>query len=207
MFGLWIKALSSPTEENYTLILKENEPSGGMTAAWILIAAVASGVLQALALWLNGFSGLPTQDLPFDPAGLALIVAIVTPIATFFGFYIGAAFIYLGAKMFKGQGDYGQQTFLQAMGVAPLTILTALLSLIPFCGAALTILVSFFSVYLTILAVKVAHRLDWLQAIGAVFLPSILIGVLLCCCIFGIITLAAPGIGEVFQEIQATLQP
>lgn len=207
MFQLWIQALRNPTEENYELIFKENSPSAGTTAVWILIAAVASAIFGGLGYLISGAPNLNGQELPFDPSAFLWIGICVTPILSLVGFYFGAGLIYFGAKIFKGQGDFNSQTYLQAMGSAPLIIVTAALNVIPFCGSLIAFLVSFFSLYLNILAVKVAHRLDWGQAIGAVLIPAFAFGFLICCCAFLLLSIAGATTGDIFEQIQATLQP
>jgi hypothetical protein len=93
--------------------------------------------------------------------------------------------------MFGGTGTYDQLAYVLAAIAAPLTILGGILSLfgaIPYAGLCfglLGFLVGIYILVLQLMAIKGVNHIGWGGAIGAYFIP-ILVLAFLCACLTGI---------------------
>jgi len=56
-----------------------------------------------------------------------------------------------------------------------------------------------------VMAVKGVNQFDWGKAVGAVFLPGLVIFFIVCCCIVAVSSLLGPAISDVFNQINQGL--
>jgi hypothetical protein len=95
------------------------------------------------------------------------------------------------ARMFGGTGNYDQLAYALAAIAAPVTILTGILNLlgaipyVGFCFGLLGFLAAIYVLVLQIMAVKGVNHISWGGAIGAYFIPVLVLG-FLCACLFGV---------------------
>ena len=75
--------------------------------------------------------------------------------------------------------------------MAPLTILSSILGLIPFAGGCIAFFVYIYQLVLTYYATKVEHQLSSGRAIIVVLLPVILAFLLIACIVFFVLSAAA----------------
>ena len=200
MWQTWVRVLTSPNEA--TFAAERQKPTATLTTAliWMLIAGVVAGVLGLLqSMMMAGAvqgalpqmldqANLPpeakAQLLPLLNSGMlgglgagSLASIITVPIS----FLIGAAILWLVAKLLGGVGDYGRYAYLLSTFTAPLTIVSAVLGLIPFVGGCIAFILYIYQYVLTYYATKVEHQLSSGRAIIVVLIPIILVVLLLGC--------------------------
>jgi hypothetical protein len=152
MFELWIETLKKPKK---TFSAEKKHADFGKGAINILIAGVIAGIFYTVT------------------GGAVAIVS--TPIGQLIGWVILGGLIFLFAKMFGGKGKYVPQIYLMSLFIAPLMIVSAILSLIPVVGGYLAILVLIYWLYLLTLALKEAHDFSMLKAFLSWFVPILVL--------------------------------
>lgn len=206
----WMRVLTNPNET--TFAAERQKPTATLTTGliWMVIAGLVAGVLGFLRsiMLTSAMQGslpqlLDQADLPpeakaqllpllnsgmFGGLGAASLGSIISvPL----GFLIGVAILWLVAKLLGGVGDYGRYAYLNATFTAPLTILSALLGLIPFAGGCIALFVYIYQLVLTYYATKVEHQLSSGRAIIVVLFPVILALLLITCIVFFVLSAVA----------------
>lgn len=207
MFQTWIKVLTKPGEEVF-LEERQSEYANLKTAIiWIIVAGIIAAIFGAIGSMIAGALGtgagvlesvLSNVDMPYEArqqlmgivagnaagAGAGIFGALC---GTFFivpiFFLIGSAIYFAIAKMFGGEGDFEEQTYLLATFTAPITILNAVIGIIPFLGGCVTFFISIYQLVLTYFAIKASHNLTSGKALLTVLVPVL---VLFLCAICGI---------------------
>lgn len=193
----WRRVLTQPGEPVFEQ--EKYSPNATLQTAviWMLIAGVVAAIFGFLA-GLVGASSMAAalsqmQDLPPEVqaqmgpmisamTGGAGIAAIIT-VPLFF--LIGSFILHLLAKMLGGQGEFSNFAYLAATYQAPLTIASAVLSIVPFVGGCVGALLGIYSYVLAYFAVKVNYGLTSGRAIAVVLIPIVLLfGAIFC---FGIL--------------------
>lgn len=104
------------------------------------------------------------------------------------------------ARAVGGTGSFGQLVYVFAAYLAPLTIISSVLGIVPILNCV-TIPLGFYGLFLNILAIKAVHELSW----GKAILSSVVVigGILIFVAVFVIVILAllGPAIGNVFENI------
>jgi len=209
---LWIKVLQM-TEGFFAQ--EAPRASGSNTLLSILILAVVSMILSGISTLI--MSGTQMAFLPpeyreaFGAAAGTTAGSIGCSLCggifgTFIGFYLASGLVYLGARVFGGNGDFGTQTYLQSLLAVPTGIVSGLLSLIPCVGPLLALVVAVYAIILNVRAVKVTHNLTTGKAVAAVLVPGILLAVLVGCLVAIVMAALAPAINNVFQNIVTNVQ-
>lgn len=185
----WQLVLTKPSEESFEEIL--GDPAGGMNRAvtWMFVVGLIAGVASFIGQLVFGAASFAMLGGGEDAAastGFSLICsAMLIPLTGVFaviGLIIGTGFVHIIAKLFGGQGDFDHMAYATASYSAPLTVISALLNIIPFLGACLSGLLGLYQLVLQVMAVKVVHKFGWFQAIMTVFAPAIFIFILAFCC-------------------------
>ncbi|MEZ4661636.1 MAG: Yip1 family protein [Caldilineaceae bacterium] len=196
----WIAAVSNPNEEFYES--ERNKPDATIATAviWVVIAAVIAAVLGALraAIGINAMGGMDQifaqMDLPPEMAqqmsqmfsggavtGLAIGSILLSLLMTPITFLIGVGIFWLVARMLGGQGEYGRYAYLLSTFYAPLTVVSAVLGLVPLLGGCVSFIILIYQVVLTYFATKVEHRLTSGKAIVVALVPIIIFGLFIFC--------------------------
>jgi len=110
-------------------------------------------------------------------AGLSSIITV--PI----GFLIGVGILWLVARLLGGSGEYSRYAYLNATYTAPLTILSALLGVVPILGC-ISIVLYIYQLVLTYYVTKVEHQLSSGRALIVVLTPVIFVLLLVACFVF-----------------------
>jgi hypothetical protein len=196
LFQLWKGALLNPNEEYYREQLKMMDFRQG--AIGVLLAAVITAVITGLGTFIaigNSTDALMPlfKEMGMSAAEVEMIFAASQPsffgsflsalFGSIIGFFVGAGFYWLIAKLFGGDGSYEEQTYLMSLYTAPLMIINAVLFLIPFVGGLAAILLGFYQLVLSYVAIKTSHRLTSGRAAMVILLP-IIFGFLCACCGF-----------------------
>jgi hypothetical protein len=203
----WINVLTRPGETAFQEELRRPYATLSTGLVWVVVAAV----IAALLGWVNAivFPGqagvfddlLPQAGFPPEMAsmmqnmlaggmtgGFALFSIVLTPLF----FLIGVGIVHLIARMLGGTGDFGQYGFLAAAYSAPLTVIGAVIGLIPLLGGCIAPLLSIYGIVLNIFAVRVSHNLSMGRAIAAVLLPFVLLLIIMGCLVIAVVALLAP---------------
>jgi MFS family permease len=187
----WRRVLTQPGEPVFEQ--ERANPNGTLQTA--LIWMVIAGVVAAIFGWLAGVIGaassaaMLSQVLPPEAraevgpmlgaftGGAGLVAIIVVPV----GFLIGTFILHLIAKVLGGQGDYGKFAYLVSTYQAPLTMVSSILSIIPFLGGCIGLLIVIYTYVESYFAVKVNYGLTSGKAIITVLIPLILVILLFGC--------------------------
>jgi hypothetical protein len=203
MFQTWINVLTKPGEATFEA--ERHGPNATLSAAiiWIVIAGFISAIFGVISMAISSLMGggvsmmekiAQSSDLPPEAAqffamsaggGIAVIGMIfcLTLIFVPVGFLIGSGIYFLIAKLFKGTGSFEEQTYLLATFTAPIMVINAAISIIPFLGGCVGFIIAIYQLVLTYFALKVSHNLTSGKAIGVILTP-ILIGLLCAGCAF-----------------------
>jgi hypothetical protein len=202
IFGLWMKVFQM--DEPF-FAAEAPRASNGNTLVALLIYAVVTviiGIIQRQigfrSIFLQRYLGNnPGANVPIC---LPLIAIVTVPL----GYYIGIGLIHLSAKIFGGSGSFTTLAYLVSLFYVPLGIVSLVLGLIPCLGALISLAVAIFTIVLTVRAIKVNYRLTTGQAVGAYFVPVVVIlAIIIVLSIIAIVILAllAPSAGNIFQNI------
>jgi len=220
-YQTWLKALTRPNEQNFAEMALSTGANPNKAYLWVFLANLVNMVV---AFALQGVNMRQMQQFlppeagqyfsqPMGGTGLigALCGAPVSAALSVLFFALGVALIQWVAKMFGGRGDYSKLAYVMGAITAPVALVSAVLTLfsaIPFIGilfGLVSFVVGIYVLILNIMAVKGVNQFGWGPAIGAVFLPGLVIFLLLCCCIVAVGALMGPAIGEVFSTINQSL--
>lgn len=216
-FPVWSKVFTKPGEQTFLEITSHPEARARTAYIWVFIAGTLSGLINSLTNLVVTYAQL--QNLApeaggspgaFGAAGLitAICLAPVTGLLSVAGLAIGVAIVHTAARFLGGQGTFDKLAYAFGAITVPVTVISAFmipLNAIPFvvfCTIPVLLALSIYALYLEVAAIKAVHRFGWGEAAGALFLPSILIG--LVCGVIVLLGLRAigPSINEILQQIQ-----
>ncbi len=159
---LWKNALLAPAKTFKPLVKKASLGQGlKVLAVGLVIAGIIAGVIQTI---FNGFLG----------AFSVITSPIVMLIAGLVGAFIGVGIVWIIAKLLGGKGSYGAQFHLAALVMAPVFIINAILNIIPIVGGLIGSLLSLYSLWPHIVAVREVHGFSTGRAAVAVLVPLII---------------------------------
>jgi hypothetical protein len=196
-------AVTQPNTQAYETILNDPQASTRRAYVWIIACATIAYGIQYLGQLLWGGTRF-TNTNEFSPL-CAVVCLPFVGVLSLVGFLIGTGIQHLAAKVLGGKGDFDDMVYLNAAWTAPLSVVSAAISLIP-CISCFGSLVSLYGLVLSVITIRVAHRFETGRALLAIFwwLP------LLCLCVVIFVCLLGPAVGNVFQNIMteiATQQP
>jgi len=204
---VWIRAVTQPSAETYEDFVGRPGVSSRRAYTWVFASSMVGSAFVALGILLSG--GLSTfgadQGVGLaDDSGFSLLALVcIAPIGALFavlGLMIIAGVSQLVAHALGGTGTYSQLSYAFAAYLAPLSITTGLLSIVPFLSC-LNIPIGIYGLFLNVLAVKSVHHFGW----GKALLSSVVILagtiVLVAVVVIVILALLGPAIGDVFSNI------
>jgi hypothetical protein len=190
-YEVWMTVLASFDIESYESVLNDPEAGSGRGFEWVAYAGIISGLLAPLTL-INNPQFAELKSMPefnslvgnMSSASLlvvmALVLALVTPILSVISLAINGGIQNVLAGFFGGNGYYGRTVYALSAYLAPMTILVALLGIVPGVGQCLTSLLGLYSIVLNVRALRAAHSISTWQAIGVLFAPGIILLILGC---------------------------
>ena len=225
-FQVWKKAVTKPNEQTFIEITDGPEATSKTAFIWVFIAGTISMILQAILQAIYTATGtMPQIPIPqleqYMPAsgsgdvasaGITLVVSLCA--SPFVGllsiafFALFTAVVQWIAKMFGGVGTFDKLAYALAAISVPFTIVSSVLALfsaIPFVGACFGIISFGLSIYvlvLQVLAIKGVNRFGVGPAIGALFIPGLVIFIFCCCIVAAGAMLFGPVIGQSFNDLQ-----
>lgn len=221
LFQTWINALTKPNEQTYSEIAASPNAKATTAYLWVFIS---SFVVYIFTFLIDGAmirdrlsqSGLGADRVGGGVVGALVALICVAPILAVIGtvfFAIGVAIVQWIAKMFGGKGTFDQMAYTFASISVPYSLVSSvfiLLSAIPFVGFCFRIILGLAGLYilvLEIMAVKGVNQFGWGPAIGSLFIPGLVVGLVACCIIVAIGALLGPTIGNIFSTINQSLNP
>lgn len=164
------------------------------------IAGIIQGILTGILLMmgLSAVGGILGYGMLGASIGIMSIVllAILVPISAIIGLFIGSGILYIIAKILGGKGDYQTQTYLMAIYMAPIGIISGVLGMIPLAGIVIALIAMIYAIYLLTLSLKETHKYSTGKAVLTWLLPVIvvilLVGVLAAS--FALVGLSALGV-------------
>jgi len=208
IYEIWIDALIKPNVETYHDIGRHPNASAMRGFLWLFLAYLISTLVSVMgAAFLGSLSAiLGDQSLGATPgfAGLSgLSMLCIAPLGAVLGVLVLAAIAgisHLIARAVGGTGSFGQLVYAFAAYMAPLTIVSSMLGVVPLLNCV-TIPLGFYGLFLNILAIKAVHDISW----GKALLSSVVViaGIMIFVAVFVIVILAllGPAIGNVFSNI------
>ncbi len=194
---VWQAILTSPKEETYAQLAVGGQAKTAYL--WIFLASAVSMFITFL------FGGMQSSDM-LETVGVSMIALLC--MAPFMGAFVtlfaalGTALVQWFAKLMGGEGNFDSLMYLYGGIAAPVSLISSVLNIIPFVGGIFGSLLSFYSIYMQVVAVKAVNRFSWGKAVAAALLPALLIFLLVGCCIALVLLLIGPSMGEVFSQIQ-----
>jgi hypothetical protein len=214
-FQVMLKAITGPSSANFRRLANNPGASAGVAYLWVAIAAVVSSLISTLMFQIfpsyrimdelfryGGDFGF-NFDMPVRSGGLALITSLVcgAPLAAIFGvigFAIISGLLHLIASLLGGKGDYGRLAYLLAAVSVPFSIVSSLLTPIPYLGC-LALLLSLYVIALEVLAIDGVHQFGVGKAIITMLIPLAVIFLLAFCLAALIVAFLLPVIRESTQ--------
>ncbi len=220
-FQTWIPALTKPNEQTYASIAASPNAKATTAYLWVFLSSLVASLITLIVQGATLRERLAASGVGADRLGSgigAILITLLcgTPIFAVIGtlfFAIGVAIVQWIAKMFGGKGTNDQLAYAFASISVPYSLISSvfiLLSAIPFVGFCFRIILGLAGLYiivLEIMAVKGVNQFGWGQAIGSLFIPILVVG-LLCCCLLAVLGAAmGPMIGNIFSTINQSLNP
>lgn|SRR5574341_500041 len=220
-FQTWMDALTKPNEQTYAMMASSPNAKAMTAYIWMFIATLVEFFVFSLVqgaevrrvLEQQGYG----QNLPGGGLGTTLITAVcgapVLAVVSVVFFAIGTAIVQWIAKMFGGRGTFDQMAYAFAAIAAPYGLVSAVFSLlgaIPFVGFCFRLILGLAGLYalvLQIMAVKGVNQFGWGSAIGSLFIPGLVIGLVCCCVAFAASAALGPVLGNIFSTINQSLTP
>ena len=109
--------------------------------------------------------------------GASLFSIVLVPIF----FLISVGIYYLVARALGGSGDYGRYAYLVATYQAPISIILAVVSIIPLLGSCVSVIGWIYGLVLTYYATKVEHNLTSGKAIAVIVIPVLIVFAFFAC--------------------------
>jgi hypothetical protein len=204
---VWIKALTQPSVATYEDFVSRPGVSLGRAFGWVFVCSFAASIFTFLGVILTGsLSNLPLDQSPelAQAARLPFYMFVCgVPLSAVFsivGLVIVTGISQIVARVLGGTGTFTQLTYAVAAYVAPMSIVTSLLGLIPLVGC-LNALLGIYGLFLNVVAVKAVHRFDWGRAVISSAALLIVVLVLVGCIMVVFLALLGPAIGTVFSNI------
>ncbi len=210
---IWRNVLTQPSEA--TFAAEKENPNANLTTAliWVVAAALINFIAQAITFlvfdpvqdfidvyteFLNtsGMSDAVTEEflaqLASDSFRNSLLFGLLLGVILFpIFFLIGSGILWVIARVFGGNGDFSQQTYLISTYYTPLTIIKVIASFLPIVGLFINLIIFGYQFVLTYFALRVAHQLTPGKSIGTILVPMVGTFAFSCCCTFLMISTLA----------------
>jgi hypothetical protein len=203
-YDVWMTVLTSFDIESYESVLNDPEAGTGRAFEWVAYTGIISGLLAPFSLLSNPqfaeirntaefnnlFGNMGTTALLVM---MSLALALLTPLFSVIGLAISAGIQNFFALMFGGNGYYGRTVYALAAYLAPMSILIAILGIIPLVGQCATSLLGLYNIILNVRALRASHSISIWQALGVMFAPGIIFMILGCLLFF---VVGVPGLSN-----------
>ena len=195
-FDVWLTALTAQDEKSYADLLHDPEMGLGRAFTWMAIAGVISALTLPIQLIITpDFAALlETPEVRQLVGGnvnqvallimITIIAVITSPISAILSVAINGGIQHFLSLFFGGGGNYTRTVYALSAFLAPTTVITSLLVLVPVVGSCLSFPIAIYNFVLNIRALKAAHSLTNGAAIGVVLAPAFLVFMIACLIVF-----------------------
>lgn len=201
----WIKAVTKPNEQTFIEISESPDSKIQTAIIWSVIAGFISGIAIGVGyviqtLILGGGISNKMSTIAMMVCGLPIFMAIVSPL----GLSLSTALFQWVAKLFGGVGSFEKLIYPLSAITFPMTIVSSVFSflsnipIVGICVGLFSIVISFYTVALNIMAVKAVNRFDWGKAIASVLIPAFVIGIFCGCITFIGVMVLSPIISNAY---------
>jgi hypothetical protein len=170
MLHLWTKVLRMPEA-----FFRQERPRArsANTFANFLVYVAAVLVLSRgrLVSWPARIAGLAPHAAVEGAPGIWTWLVCSLPFALLFGVlgaYVGVGVIYVAARALRGTGDFQTHAYLASLFVAPLGVISVIVSYVPWVRPVASLIVFGYIAILHVRVVKVVHHLTTVRAAVAV---------------------------------------
>jgi hypothetical protein len=221
-FNVMIKAYTGPSQSNFQSLARNSGASAGTAYLWVAIAAAVGSLITAVLSQIFKFNpfmrylddyGLGDFRFGDQIAGgffnVIWTVICGVPIAAVVGIIAFAIFtgvMHLISGLLGGQGDYGKLAYMMAAVQVPFTLVSSILSPIPYLGC-LAFLIGLYVLVLQVLALDGVYLYGIPKAILALLVPIIVICIVVACLVAGFVALFATAFQSVFEQFQNGIYP
>ncbi len=183
-YDIWFRALTQANVDSYTELVRDPLARPGRAYWWVFMAGMVTGLVSLMNPFL--ISTLSQFEHEKGGANISAILAVILVVGVPFSAGIGvlalmleAAIYSLLARLFGGSGNFSRTVYLIGAYTAPVSIITGILGVIPLVNC-LTFLLASYTLWLNIVSIQAAQRLNGGRATIVVLLPSLTIIILLC---------------------------
>jgi len=212
---VWKSALTEAREETYARIAALPEATIGRAMLYIFLGSLVSGFLNVLAssgafASMGGGNAFGSDMFGIAAAMLVCGVPLIGVMGAFV-FFVFAGLTNWVAGLFGGVGNFNQLSFALAAIIVPGMLAGGVLSLfamIPFLGFVFSLAslgLGLYLLYLEVLAIKGVHGLSTGQAVGALLLPGLGLGILFACFMLLVMVVVGPAVCNMFEELMMQL--
>lgn len=203
-YEIWLDVWAHPGEEAFWEILKEKDHSATRGFIWVavtsLILAVASiiGYVPIYRNLTSQFGNVPNLEVftgTIVTYGICSLILI--PISAVIGFAISSGIYHLISRLFGSTGTYSDLVFCMAAVTAPAVVISGIIAipsvilanfpaiywLVAIFFGILSVILGIYVIVMNVNAVRGAEKIGTWQAILTLILPSIIVGVLIFCCV------------------------
>jgi tetratricopeptide (TPR) repeat protein len=198
----WIRVLTQPSVETFEALLRDPQASAKRAYTWVFFGALIGNLLSWCGVILVNRGNVDALNAASEYWGGSLLCAppqaLMVGLGAILGLAIRAGITHWIACALGGTGKFSRLAYASAAYIAPLAILTGLVSGIPYVGF-LVFPFALSEIVLNVIAVKAVHRFGWWKAIGASLLPAMLL--MIPVTVIAILLLLGPVIGDIFSNI------
>jgi hypothetical protein len=198
-YQIWKDVWTNPGVDAFWSILKERNHSATRGFIWIGVTSLVLGLAGALT---SGplYNNITSQVPGFLSTGETLLTGVCTvifaPIFTVISMMILTGIFHLIAKLFHGNGTWGDLVFCVATVVAPASIISGVLGtvwglvsqiqilffLVAIFAGVIGVALAIYNIVLYVLAVKASENVGTGGAIATLLIPIGIVIVLGICC-------------------------
>ncbi|MBN2203212.1 MAG: YIP1 family protein [Candidatus Aenigmarchaeota archaeon] len=160
---LWKEVLTKPKE---TFKKERKNASLGNAAKNFFVASIISALMVLVSSYTN-------PEMSVLPEFWEYMIVLLIPISVLASFAMSGIY-YVIARLLDGKGNYATQTWLMSVYTVPITLISSLITLIPYVDL-LSIFVGLYSLYLLTLSFKETHKFNTGRAIMTWIIPFMLI--------------------------------
>lgn len=195
-FDVWMTAVTSQDERSYADLLQDPEMGVGRAFTWSAIAGFVGAIVVPIQLMLTpDLSELLARPEIRQAVGgsvnqgvliimITIAALILSPIGSVINLAIFGGIQHVLAMFFGGGGNYTRTVYALAAFLAPMTMVTSLIAIVPVVGGCLSLPLAIYNFVLNVRALKAAHSLTNDAAVGVILAPSLLILLFICLFVF-----------------------
>jgi len=191
-YEVWLTALTNQDMRAYSALLEDKDAGQGRAYEWVAYVGLITGLLSGLTASTTigdvlaeygAFDFLAGMDSILVTVILAGIMAIFGCVSSVLGLFISGVFQHFLALLFGGSGTFSRTVYALGAYVAPMTLVSTIVAIIPFVNC-ISPLLGIYSLVLNVRALAAAHNMVLARALMVVLLPSLVITAILCLALF-----------------------